>query len=91
MAGTTWPVSTPFAREHFGRGKAEGMAEGEAKGIAEGEAKGEAKAILLVLAARGISIPDDTRQRITACTDLTQLTTWTERAATATAIDDLFR
>ncbi|GAA2821855.1 hypothetical protein [Nonomuraea rubra] len=78
MASTAWPVHSPFAREHFGRGREEGKAE---------EA---AKSVLLVLQARGFDIPDDTRTMITTCTDLTQLHTWLTRAATAHTPQDLF-
>ncbi|MBF8191200.1 hypothetical protein ITP53_36925 [Nonomuraea sp. K274] len=86
MTSTHWPVHTPWAREHFGRGLKEGRAEGEAKGKAEGEAQ----SVLLVLAARGFDVPDDTRARITSCTDLAQLETWLTRAATAQTLDGLF-
>lgn len=97
MATTDWPVSTPFAKHHYGRGlaegKAEGMAEGEAKGKAEGEAKGEAKgeanAILTVLATRGIAVPSHHAETILACTDLDQLQQWLTKAVTATTVDDL--
>ena len=82
MASTTWPVYSPFAREHFGRGKREGRE--------EGRVEGEASAVLRVLAARGIQVPDDVRARICACTDTRQLDTWLDRAAGATAISDLF-
>ncbi len=57
---------------------------------AKGEARGEARAVLRALAARGIEVPDDARDRITACTDLDQLDIWVSRAATAKAIEDLF-
>lgn len=56
---------------------------------AEGEAEGEARAVLTILAARGVEVPEQTRRRITACTDLDQLDTWVRRAATAETIDDL--
>ncbi|MET8001036.1 hypothetical protein [Nonomuraea glycinis] len=82
MKSADWPVYSPFAREHFGHG----LAVGEAKG----EAKGEARSLLLVLAARGFTVPDDTRARITACTDLDQLERWLTRAATAQTLEDLF-
>ncbi|MEV0823187.1 hypothetical protein [Nonomuraea rubra] len=94
MASTAWPVHSPFAREHFGRGREEGIAEGKAEGRAEGRAEGQAeeaaKSVLLVLNARGFDIPDDTRTMITTCTDLTQLHTWLTRAATAHTPQDLF-
>jgi hypothetical protein len=78
MASTTWPVNSPFAREHFGRGKAEGRAEGEAESV------------LRVLAVRGIEVPDDARARIRACSDLRQLEVWLERAVGADSLADLF-
>lgn len=59
------------------------------KGVAEGEAKGEAEALLEVLGARGVTVPDADRERIAACTDIDRLKTWLHRAATATTIRDL--
>lgn len=82
MSSATWPVYSPFAREHFGRGKNEGRA--------EGRVEGEAQSVLRVLAARGVEVPDEARARIRGCTDLQQLDTWLDRAATATSITDLF-
>lgn len=58
--------------------------------VAQGKAEGEAKAVLAVLDARGVEVPADVRDRITACTDLDQLDTWVRRAATADKVDDLF-
>ena len=57
---------------------------------AEGEAKGEARAVLAVLDARGIEVPDPVREDITNCTDLDQLDTWIHRAATANKVQELF-
>ncbi|MBO0834837.1 MAG: hypothetical protein J2P28_04855 [Actinobacteria bacterium] len=82
MPTTTWLVSSPFAKEHFGRGKAEGRA--------EGEAKGEADAILLVLHARGLPVTAGQQATIEGCTDLDQLKRWVSRAALVDAADDLF-
>lgn len=94
MTSTTWPVYSPFAREHYGRGLEDGQTRGKAEGKAEGRAEGKseeaAKVILLVLAARGLDVSDDTRARITACADLAQLETWATRAATAHTVRDLF-
>jgi hypothetical protein len=61
-----------------------------AQGEAKGEAKGEANMLLRVLAARGLAVTDDLRQRITSCTDTTQLETWFDRAITATALTEVF-
>jgi hypothetical protein len=69
---------------------AEAHARGEAEGEARGEARGKARAVVAFLAARGVDIPDDAREQITACTDLGQLETWILRAATATTLKELF-
>ncbi|WP_156325348.1 hypothetical protein [Nonomuraea sp. SBT364] len=53
-------------------------------------AKGEAKALLLVLEAREIPVPEQARERISACTDIPMLQTWIKRAALIDTIDDLF-
>jgi hypothetical protein len=63
-----------FARRYYGEGKAEG----------------EAKAILAVLSARGVEVPEQERARISECTDLELLDSWVRRAATADSIEDLF-
>jgi len=49
------------------------------------------RALLSILDARGIPVPDGVHNRITSCTDLDQLDTWVRRAITATTVDDLFR
>lgn len=69
-----------FARTYF--------AQGEAKGRAEGEAKGEARALLALLAARGMTVDEVTRQRILDCTDVEQLERWIVRAATASSASE---
>ncbi|MFI7151900.1 hypothetical protein ACIBO2_43875 [Nonomuraea sp. NPDC050022] len=81
-ASAEWPVHSPFAREHFGRGKAEGRAEARAEEAA--------RSVLLVLAARDFNAPDDIRAQITTCADLTRLGTWLTRAATTQTLQDLF-
>lgn len=58
--------------------------------VAEGETRGEAKAVLKVLAARGVSVPDDVRERVLACEDTEQLDRWLARASTADTADELF-
>jgi hypothetical protein len=77
MTAAAYQYQSDFARRYFGRGKAEGKAEGEAE------------ALLEVLAARGIDVPADVRDRITGCTDLDQLRAWIRRAVTADSIHDL--
>jgi hypothetical protein len=78
MASTNWPVYTPFAKKHFGEGKAEGQTEGKAE------------AVSLVLAARGIEVSDDQRARIDDCSDAVQLSRWVSRAAVAASAAELF-
>lgn len=58
--------------------------------VAEGRTEGEARALLAVLDARGVEVPEEARERITTCTDLDQLDGWVRRAATATSVEDLF-
>ncbi|AYY14015.1 hypothetical protein EF847_16195 [Actinobacteria bacterium YIM 96077] len=71
-----------FVRRYVNQGRAEGKA--------QGQLEAEADAVLSVLAARGVGVPDDARRRISECTDLDQLKAWLSRAATATSIDDIF-
>lgn len=52
-------------------------------------ADGEAQAILTVLDERGVAVPAEARDRILACTDPSQLTTWLRRAVRATSIEDV--
>jgi hypothetical protein len=83
MASGTYPYKSDFARRHFARGEAEGEA--------KGEARGEAKAILRVLSARGLCVPDEVRDRVTGCTDIARLERWLDRAVVAETADDIFR
>ena len=46
---------------------------------AQARAQGEAHAVLTVLDARGVSVPEAIREQILACTDLAQLETWLRR------------
>jgi hypothetical protein len=78
MTITGHRYQSDFARRYFDAGKEKGRAEGEAL------------AVLAVLAARGIVVPEHIRERITRCTDLDQLDLWIRLAATADAADDLF-
>lgn len=74
----TYEYESDFARRYYGQGKTEGRSEGEAK------------ALLRVLAARGIAVSDDARARITACADLDQLERWLDRAVSVDSADELF-
>ncbi|MFL6056056.1 MAG: hypothetical protein ACJ72W_24605 [Actinoallomurus sp.] len=78
----TWPVYSPFARQHFDAGKQEGRQ--------EGRAEGEADALLTVLDARGIEVPESARVRISECTDVEALKGWLKRAVLARSVDEIF-
>lgn len=60
------------------------------QGLAEGEALGQAKAILVVLAARGVPFSAEERERVATCTDLPLLERWVRRAGTCASVDELF-
>ncbi|MWA06849.1 hypothetical protein F8568_042205 [Actinomadura sp. LD22] len=102
MTSTNWPVYSPFAREHFGRGKSEGLAEGRAEGRiegraegrtegrAEGRTEGRAEALLLLLEARNLNASGSVIKRILLCKDTEMLEKWIRRAALIEKVEDLF-
>jgi hypothetical protein len=49
----------------------------------------QAQAVLTVLRARGLAVPDAARQRIQAERDLARLERWLERASVASTIDEV--
>jgi hypothetical protein len=53
-------------------------------------AEGEAKALLTMLGARGFDVPAVLIAEIEACTDHARLTEWITRAATASALEEIF-
>lgn len=64
--------------------------EGRAEGLAEGVARGRADAVLAVLAARNLTVPDRDRARILAERDPARLDRWLARAVTCTSVGELF-
>ncbi|HSF39554.1 MAG TPA: hypothetical protein VLT87_07150 [Thermoanaerobaculia bacterium] len=62
------------------------VAQGRAEGRAEGRVEGEALALLTVLQARGIAVPEAARERILAQTDPERLKRWLEKAAVANSV-----
>ncbi|WP_046471618.1 RpnC/YadD family protein [Allosalinactinospora lopnorensis] len=78
MAAETFEYMSEFTQRYVDRGKAEGKAEGKANDI------------ITVLVTRGFQVPDETRERITSCTDLAQLDEWLRRAVTTGTVDGLF-
>ncbi|MBO0822270.1 MAG: hypothetical protein J2P27_00230 [Actinobacteria bacterium] len=57
---------------------------------ADARAKQGGQMVLRILAARGIAVTDDMRDRVLGCSDLDQLETWADKAATATSLSDVF-
>jgi hypothetical protein len=74
MATGTYEYQSDFARRY----------------VAEGKAEGKASAVLEVLDARGLDVPEPTRTRIMNCQDLDQLDRWLRRAVAVDAVNDLF-
>jgi hypothetical protein len=71
-------VSSPFFRRLRQEGRQEGLA------------KGEAKALVKILASRGIALTDEQHELLASCADPDQLDTWLDRALAATSADEVF-
>ena len=78
VATTHWPVYSPMAKEHFGKGRAEGLVEG-ARDM-----------VLMVLKARGLEPSESECKQVADCSDLDQLKKWADAALTATTTEDVF-
>src|SRR5690606_15127362 len=78
MRTGTYEYKSDFARKYFSAGEA------------RGEAKGEARALLLVLRARGIPVSAEVEARVMGCTDLGRLSAWVERAPFVETAEELF-
>ncbi|HEX8434632.1 Rpn family recombination-promoting nuclease/putative transposase [Archangium sp.] len=59
------------------------------QGRQEERLHGCAKAVLRILAARGVQVGDEAQQRILTCTDLATLDRWFDRAVNATTLSDV--
>jgi hypothetical protein len=74
MASGEYEIQSKFLRKYIAKGKKEGRAED----------------VLEVLEARGLAIPDDVRQRVTASTNLAELRRWLRRAAVVSSAREIF-
>lgn len=64
----------------------------EVRASAEKEAReSRVRAVLAILRARGLSVSDAQRAQIEACTDLSALDRWLDRAVIAQSVDDVIR
>lgn len=71
------------------RGLQQGLEQGLEQGRKEGMRRMRAENILRILAVRGISVDDRSRQRILSCTERTLLDIWFDRALNATALSSV--
>ena len=62
------------------------VAQGRTEGRSEGRSEEAARALLTVLRARGIAVPDAVRERILAQKDPELLESWLEKAAVASSV-----
>jgi hypothetical protein len=85
-----YEYQSDFARKYVAQGRAEGIVEGRAEGRVEGRTEGRteeaARALLTVLRARGITVPEAFRERILAEKDPERLERWLEKAAVAASV-----
>jgi flagellar biosynthesis/type III secretory pathway protein FliH len=76
------------------QGREQGIEQGREQGIEQGIEQGSVKTrvadILRILARRNVSVPENERTVIEACTDMGTLETWFDRALVVGDISDLF-
>lgn len=82
MTAANWPVYSPFAKLHYGKGLQ--------KGTEQGTEQGERDAIFEVLRARGLTPTEAEASRINASSDLDQIKAWLRKSVTAAKVSELF-
>lgn len=63
---------------------------GQEEGREEGRVAGKAEQLLRLMERRGFSLTEETRQRVTTCSDMPLLDLWFDRAIDATTLDEVF-
>ncbi|MFD4609002.1 hypothetical protein ACFWOT_12990 [Streptomyces sp. NPDC058440] len=63
---------------------------GQEEGREEGRVAGKAEQLLRLMERRGFPMTEETRQRVTTCTDMPILDLWFDRAIDATTLDEVF-
>lgn len=86
MTSGTWPVYSPFAKTHYGHGREDGREEGRE----EGRTEERAATVIDLLEARGLTVDDAARARITDCNDIERLKAWTIAALTVDRAEEIF-
>jgi hypothetical protein len=89
MANGTYRYQSDFAKRYVAQGVVQGRTEGLELGRTEGRAEGKALAVLAVLAARAVDVPDAVRAKVLACTDAPTLDAWITRAVTVKTASEL--
>jgi hypothetical protein len=79
----------PDAPKYFSESQRRSYDKGAAHGKIEGMVEAAAKAVLRVLARRGLRVSDDQASRIRACTDLETLDRWLDSALSVASVDEL--
>jgi hypothetical protein len=82
------PSRTPAEEEIVAMMKGT-FTEARRMGRTEGEAAARARAVLTVLQARGVTVPDATRERVMAQKDPARLERWLAKAALASSLDEV--
>ncbi|MER6621344.1 MULTISPECIES: hypothetical protein [unclassified Streptomyces] len=81
---------TPRRGTIVGDARLAGQEEGLKEGREEGRVAGKAEQLLRLMGRRGFSMTEETRQRVTTCTDMPLLDLWFDRAIDATTLDEVF-
>jgi predicted transposase YdaD len=74
-----------YSEELIERGRQQGLEQG----LEQGRLRERAEGVLRILAARGVPVGEEARQGILACTDMTTLDRWFDRALNATTVSDV--
>ena len=86
MKSGNYEYQSEFARKYV----AQGREEGREAGLEKGRQEGELAALMEVLDARGLQVDEASRQRLLACTELSQLKGWLRKAVTVKSVQELF-
>lgn len=84
-----YEYQSDFAKKYVAQGRAEGRTEGLTEGLARGRTEEAARAVLMVLRARGVAVSDADRERILTQKDPERLERWLEKAAVASSVAEV--
>jgi hypothetical protein len=84
-----YEYQSDFAKKYVAQGRTEGLTEGLIEGLARGRTEEAARAVLMVLRARDVAVPDADRERILAQKDPERLERWLVKAAVASSVAEV--